>query len=110
MQSARFRKLVTKLQWFYLVFINFFYLPVAYTMVPTCSLGVLQSDAVAFEPIFPEWKRESLLSFHMTTYTKIFLKFEQKFWGDWQVSFFFWLQVTRDCNLNIIMQVCAVCQ
>lgn len=48
-------------------------------------LGVLQSDTVEFNPIFPEWKREALLSFHMTTYTKIFLKFESKFWQDWQV-------------------------
>ncbi|CEP12116.1 hypothetical protein [Parasitella parasitica] len=50
----------------------------------TFSLGVLQSDSVQFSPVFPEWKRESLLSFHMTTYTKIFLLFKQKFWGDWQ--------------------------
>lgn len=50
------------------------------------SLGVLQSDNVEFEPPLPEWKRESLLSFHMTTYTKIFLKFNKRFWGDWQVK------------------------
>jgi polyamine oxidase len=48
-------------------------------------LGVLQSDLVNFQPVFPEWKREALLSFHMTTYTKIFLKFEKQFWDDWQV-------------------------
>lgn len=51
----------------------------------TKRLGVLQSDLVQFNPNFPEWKRESLLSFHMTTYTKIFLQFKKKFWGDWQV-------------------------
>ncbi|KAG0176658.1 hypothetical protein DFQ28_007059 [Apophysomyces sp. BC1034] len=50
----------------------------------TFSLGVLQNDDVKFHPPFPEWKREALLSFHMTTYTKIFLRFDTKFWGDWQ--------------------------
>ncbi|RCI01975.1 hypothetical protein CU098_000804, partial [Rhizopus stolonifer] len=54
----------------------------------TFSLGVLQSDLVQFEPTFPEWKREALLSFHMTTYTKIFLLFKQKFWGDWQFALY----------------------
>ncbi|KAI8971522.1 hypothetical protein BDF20DRAFT_915323 [Mycotypha africana] len=54
----------------------------------TFSLGVLQSDDVEFEPSFPEWKREALLSFHMTTYTKIFLKFDHRFWGDWQFALY----------------------
>ncbi|KAG2229309.1 hypothetical protein BDF21DRAFT_466980 [Thamnidium elegans] len=54
----------------------------------TFSLGVLQSDTVEFNPIFPEWKREALLSFHMTTYTKVFLKFESKFWQDWQFALY----------------------
>lgn len=49
------------------------------------SLGVLQSDTIEFEPFFPDWKREALSSFHMTTYTKIFLRFQTKFWEDWQV-------------------------
>jgi hypothetical protein len=51
------------------------------------SLGVLQNQQVKFTPELPEWKREALLSFHMTTYTKIFVKFAQdNFWGDWEVS------------------------
>ncbi|KAK4512289.1 NifU-like protein 5, mitochondrial [Mucor velutinosus] len=54
----------------------------------TFSLGVLQSDLVRFTPMFPEWKRESLLSFHMTTYTKIFLRFKKRFWGDWQFALY----------------------
>ncbi|KAI8377544.1 uncharacterized protein BYT42DRAFT_570659 [Radiomyces spectabilis] len=54
----------------------------------TFSLGVLQSDNVNFMPPFPDWKREALLSFHMATYTKIFLKFDRKFWGDWQFAMY----------------------
>ncbi|CAO3694392.1 unnamed protein product [Rhizopus stolonifer] len=54
----------------------------------TFSLGVLQSNLVQFSPAFPEWKREALLSFHMTTYTKIFLKFKRKFWDDWQFALY----------------------
>ncbi|KAI9005861.1 hypothetical protein CLU79DRAFT_780794 [Phycomyces nitens] len=54
----------------------------------TFSLGVLQSDSVNFVPAFPDWKREALLSFHMATYTKIFLKFDTKFWGDWQFALY----------------------
>lgn len=49
-------------------------------------LGVLQNQQVKFTPELPEWKREALMSFHMTTYTKIFVKFAQNFWGDWEVS------------------------
>ncbi|KAF7727715.1 hypothetical protein EC973_007272 [Apophysomyces ossiformis] len=52
----------------------------------TFSLGVLQGNDVHFHPPFPEWKREALFSFHMTTYTKIFLKFDRKFWEDWQFA------------------------
>ena len=49
---------------------------------------MLQSNGVEFEPPFPDWKREALSSFHMTTYTKIFLRFKTKFWQDWQVRMF----------------------
>ncbi|KAI8088663.1 uncharacterized protein BX664DRAFT_331050, partial [Halteromyces radiatus] len=54
----------------------------------TFSLGVLQHNDVQFKPDFPEWKREALYSFHMTTYTKIFVKFDTKFWGDWQFALY----------------------
>ncbi|CAO3624193.1 unnamed protein product [Mucor hiemalis] len=54
----------------------------------TFSLGVLQSDTIEFEPFFPDWKREALSSFHMTTYTKIFLRFQTKFWEDWQFALY----------------------
>jgi polyamine oxidase len=46
------------------------------------SLGVLQNDAVNFEPPLPQWKREGIETFTMGTYTKIFLQFRQDdiFW------------------------------
>ncbi|KAL1964883.1 hypothetical protein VTN77DRAFT_6236 [Rasamsonia byssochlamydoides] len=48
----------------------------------TFSVGVLQQDAVDFQPPFPEWKREGIETFEMGTYTKIFLQFppDQVFW------------------------------
>ncbi|KAI9487922.1 hypothetical protein BDB00DRAFT_773571 [Zychaea mexicana] len=54
----------------------------------TFSLGVLQSNTVQFIPELPEWKKEALFSFHMTTYTKIFVKFDHQFWGDWQFALY----------------------
>ncbi len=46
-------------------------------------LGVLQSDAVTFEPDLPDWKRLGIETFTMATYTKIFLQFppDQVFWN-----------------------------
>ncbi|KAL8987556.1 MAG: hypothetical protein Q9177_003248, partial [Variospora cf. flavescens] len=41
----------------------------------TFSLGVLQSDTVAFEPELPDWKRLGIEAFSMGTYTQIFLQF-----------------------------------
>ena len=54
--------------------------------LPLTRLGVLQSDLVQFIPEFPVWKKEALYSFHMTTYMKIFMRFDHQFWGDWQVN------------------------
>lgn len=47
------------------------------------SLGVLQNDAVTFEPELPFWKQEGIETFSMGTYTKIFLQFppDQVFWN-----------------------------
>jgi len=50
----------------------------------TFSIGVLQYNDVQFVPTFPMWKQEAIFTFKMTTYTKIFLKFPQKFWEDTQ--------------------------
>ncbi|KAI4127256.1 MAG: hypothetical protein LQ338_003299 [Usnochroma carphineum] len=49
----------------------------------TFSLGVLQSDAVTFDPDLPDWKQLGIQTFSMGTYTKIFLQFppDQVFWN-----------------------------
>ncbi|KAI4279515.1 MAG: hypothetical protein LQ337_000216 [Flavoplaca oasis] len=51
--------------------------------VCTFSLGVLQSDAVTFQPELPTWKQTGIETFSMGTYTKIFLQFppDQVFWN-----------------------------
>ncbi|CAM0142142.1 hypothetical protein VKS41_004154 [Umbelopsis sp. WA50703] len=46
----------------------------------TFPLAVLQSHTVRFHPPFPAWKREALFNFHATTYTKIFMRFNERFW------------------------------
>ncbi len=46
-------------------------------------LGVLQNDAVTFDPELPTWKKEGIETFTMATYTKIFLQFpaDKVFWN-----------------------------
>ncbi|EDO42068.1 predicted protein, partial [Nematostella vectensis] len=51
-------------------------------VVCTFSTGVLASDMVEFVPPLPKWKQEAYLSHPMSIYTKIFLKFDHKFWDD----------------------------
>jgi polyamine oxidase len=48
--------------------------------ISTVSLGVLQNDAITFEPELPEWKQSSIATFSMGTYTKIFFQFNETFW------------------------------
>ena len=53
--------------------------------IVTFSLGVLQSQFVAFVPALPNWKLEPIYSFKMTRYIKIFAKFNknvERFWDD----------------------------
>lgn len=52
--------------------------------ITTFSIGVLQHKDVKWTPTLPEWKLEGIYGFHMATYTKIFLNFPKKFWGDTQ--------------------------
>ncbi|KIY71848.1 amine oxidase [Cylindrobasidium torrendii FP15055 ss-10] len=54
----------------------------------TFSLGVLQNDDVLFEPELPAFKTEAIQSSVMATYTKIFLKFPQKFWFDTEMAMY----------------------
>lgn len=48
----------------------------------TFSVGVLQSDEVAFHPRLPNWKRIAIETFQMGIYTKIFFQFppDKIFW------------------------------
>ena len=48
----------------------------------TFSSGVLGSDAIIFNPTLPDWKREAIYRFSPIHFTKIFLKFTDKFWDD----------------------------
>ncbi|KAJ4363945.1 hypothetical protein N0V83_009398 [Neocucurbitaria cava] len=48
--------------------------------INTVSLGVLQNDAIAFEPELPDWKQDSIATFTMATYTKMFFQFNETFW------------------------------
>ncbi|KAK0432129.1 amine oxidase [Armillaria borealis] len=54
----------------------------------TFSLGVLQDDYVTFEPPLPDYKMEAIQSMTMATYTKIFLKFPEKFWFDTELALY----------------------
>ncbi|KAJ7279026.1 amine oxidase [Mycena rebaudengoi] len=54
----------------------------------TFSLGVLQNDDVKFEPSLPAYKQEAIQSMTMATYTKIFLKFKEKFWFDTEMGLY----------------------
>ena len=61
----------------------------------TFSLGVLQEDAVTFEPEFPEWKLNGINSFEMGTYTKIFYQFNETFWPSETQFFIYADEYTR---------------
>ncbi|KAL4809470.1 amine oxidase [Aspergillus unguis] len=52
--------------------------------IMTFSVGVLQKDAVDFEPELPEWKKTAIHSFELGTYTKIFMQFPEPFWDNAQ--------------------------
>lgn len=48
----------------------------------TFGNGVLNRGSVQFDPPLPEWKKEAIYRLRPVYYTKIFLKFPSKFWGD----------------------------
>jgi polyamine oxidase len=48
--------------------------------INTVSLGVLQNDAITFQPQLPDWKQSSIATFSIGTYTKIFFQFNETFW------------------------------
>ena len=48
----------------------------------TFGSGVLDRGSVKFDPPLPEWKKEAIYRLRPVHYTKIFVKFPSKFWGD----------------------------
>lgn len=48
----------------------------------TFGLGVMQSESVEFIPPLPGWKIEEFYQFIMGSFSKIFVKWPTKFWGD----------------------------
>ncbi|CAL4924631.1 unnamed protein product [Urochloa decumbens] len=59
-----------------------------YVMV-SVSIGVLQTDLIRFTPPLPAWKIINIYQFDMALYTKIFLKFPEKFWPEGPGTEFF---------------------
>ena len=59
----------------------------------TFSLGVLQNDAITFDPELPDWKETSIATFQMGTYTKVFYQFNESFWGN-DTQFFLYASPT----------------
>lgn len=55
-------------------------------VVSSFSVGVLQNQDVVFKPALPSWKSEAIFTFAMATYQKIFVMFDEQFWGPEQVS------------------------
>ena len=48
----------------------------------TFGTGILDRGSVKFYPPLPGWKKEAIYRLRPVYYTKIFLKFSSKFWGD----------------------------
>ena len=50
-------------------------------IVSTVSIGVLQNDRIAFNPVLPPWKRKVLhKAAEMVNYLKIYMTFTEAFW------------------------------
>ncbi|KAG5978972.1 hypothetical protein E4U55_005705 [Claviceps digitariae] len=60
----------------------------------TFSVGVLQNQAVGFDPPLPEWKRTAISKFSMGTYTKLFMQFNETFWPK-ETQYFLYASPTK---------------
>lgn len=77
-------------------------------LLVTVSVGVLQHDEdLAFHPALPDWKREAIDAMKMATYTKIFLKFDNKWWDNTEVCIaklsccpLFWFRDTKRADVD----------
>jgi len=59
--------------------------------VMTFSIGVIESDTVTFVPKLPNWKMETIYTFKMARYIKIFVRFPKgtkAFWDDTHYIFY----------------------
>ena len=61
----------------------------------TFGSGVLDRGSVKFDPPLPGWKKEAIYRLRPVYYTKIFLKFPSKFWGDSEWILYVSAQKTR---------------
>ena len=48
----------------------------------TASIGVLQSDVLGFEPELPKWKVEAINDLTMTSFVKVFVLWETRWWDN----------------------------
>ncbi|KAL3417463.1 N1-acetylpolyamine oxidase [Phlyctema vagabunda] len=64
--------------------------------ITTFSVGVLQSEAVKFEPELPDWKKVAINTMQMGVYSKIFMQFkpEDVFW-DKETNYFLYASKER---------------
>ena len=51
-------------------------------IVCTVSLGVLQGNKLDFFPALPKWKTVALDEIRMGVFSKVYVKFDEVFWGD----------------------------
>ncbi|XP_051146348.1 polyamine oxidase 1-like isoform X2 [Andrographis paniculata] len=49
-------------------------------VILSVSIGVLQSHLISFSPPLPNWKTKAMIKCEIMVYTKVFLKFPNKFW------------------------------
>jgi polyamine oxidase len=61
--------------------------------INTVSLGVLQNEVIKYTPELPSWKQDSIATFAMGTYTKIFYQFNETFWPE-DTQFFLYAHPT----------------
>jgi polyamine oxidase len=52
------------------------------SVLVTASIGVLRSGMINFSPQLPEWKIKAIESTIMTSYAKVFVLWERRWWDD----------------------------
>ncbi len=83
--DVRLSHVVTEVQWSAEHGVRVVTADAAFTstkVVVTVPVGVLQSGDIAFTPPLPEPVAGALTRFQMNAFEKVFLQFDQKFWGE----------------------------